>query len=284
MWLLLGEQAMPELPEVEVCRRGLLPEVAGRTIRRAVVRFPRLRQEIPAGLADILAGRLIVDIRRRGKYLLFDCPGEAGKGWLILHLGMSGNLRFVHRDTPVGRHDHFDLELPQTVLRLSDPRRFGFVGWQAGGDPCVHPLLSDLGVEPLAPEFSAAWLYGATRHRRAPIKQVLMDAHTVVGIGNIYASESLYRAAISPLRAASRLGLSSCGRLVDAVRETLQAAIAAGGSSIRDYVHSDGGAGCFQIQCAVYGQAGKLCRRCGNTVRQIRQGGRTTYYCPGCQY
>lgn len=275
---------MPELPEVEVCRRGLLPEVEGRTIIDAVVRFPRLRQELPAGLAEILKGRRIASVLRRGKYLLFDCRGGEGGGWLILHLGMSGNLRFVAPGTPVGRHDHFDLILPQTVLRLSDPRRFGVVAWHAGDDPGTHPLLARLGVEPLSADFTGEWLYGATRRRQAPIKNVLMDAHTVVGVGNIYASESLFRAGVSPLRAASRLGRESCGRLAQAVKETLADAIAAGGSSIRDYVHSDGGSGWFQISAAVYDRTGQACRRCGGKVRQIRQAGRSTYYCPACQH
>jgi formamidopyrimidine-DNA glycosylase len=274
---------MPELPEVEVCRRGLLPEVEGRTITDAVVRFPRLRRELPAGLAGTLKGRLIAGVIRRGKYLLFDCRGPGGDGWLILHLGMSGNLRFVPPGAPAGRHDHFDLVLPHTVLRLSDPRRFGVVDWHAGADPESHPLLASLGVEPLSPGFSADWLYGAIRNRQAPIKNVLMDAGTVVGIGNIYASESLFRAGISPERTARRVGRESCGRLVQAVRETLADAIAAGGSSIRDYVHSDGSSGWFQISCAVYGRAGQSCRRCSGTVRQIRQAGRATYFCPGCQ-
>lgn len=274
---------MPELPEVEVCRRGLLPEMEGVPIHGAVVRHSRLRCEVPAGLADILAGRKVGGIARRGKYLLFDCRGGSGPGWLIIHLGMSGNLRFVAKGAPPARHDHFDLELPHTVLRFSDPRRFGVLTWQQGADPLVHPLLAGLGIEPLSAQFSGDWLYAATRRRSAPIKSVLMDAATVVGIGNIYASESLFRAGISPLRAALRIGHESCGRLVAAVRSTLADAIAAGGSSIRDYVHSDGGAGCFQLECHVYDRAGQPCRRCGGTVRQIRQAGRSTYYCPGCQ-
>lgn len=274
---------MPELPEVEVCRRGLLPEVEGRVIQGAVVRIPRLRQELPAGLAETLAGRAIAGVVRRGKYLLFDCRGEGENGWLLLHLGMSGSLRFVSPGTAASRHDHFDLVLPQTVLRLSDPRRFGVVAWHRGGDPLSHPLLASLGIEPLSPDFTPDWLYGATRRRQAPIKNVLMDARTVVGVGNIYASESLFRAGISPLRAARRIGRESCGRLVEAVKETLNDAIAAGGSSIRDYVHSDGGAGCFQLSCAVYDRAGQACRRCGGTVGQIRQAGRSTYFCNSCQ-
>lgn len=274
---------MPELPEVEVCRRGLLPDVVGRTIRRAVLRTPRLRHELPPELAGILAGRRVVDIRRRGKYLLFDCRGADGDGWLILHLGMTGNLRFVPAESPAGRHDHVDLELDHTVLRFSDPRRFGTLAWHPGQAPERHPLLARLGVEPLSPEFTGEWLRAALSRRLAPVKPVLMDAGTVVGIGNIYASESLFRAGISPLRAASRIGPDRCRALARHVRETLEDAIAAGGSSIRDYVHSDGGAGCFQVDCFVYDRAGQPCRRCGGTVRQIRQAGRSTFYCPGCQ-
>lgn len=274
---------MPELPEVEVCRRGLLPEVAGRTIDHAVVRAPRLRHELPAGLTETLRGRHVEDICRRGKYLLFDCRGPSGDGWLIVHLGMSGNLRLVPLGTPPGRHDHFDLVLPEMVLRLSDPRRFGTVAWHGGGDPQSHPLLAGLGVEPLSADFTADRLYAATRHRQAPIKNVLMDARTVVGIGNIYASESLFRAGISPLRAAGRIGRQRYELLVEAVRQTLAAAIAAGGSSIRDYLHSDGSSGYFQLECGVYDRAGQACRRCGGIVRQVRQAGRSTYYCAGCQ-
>lgn len=277
---------MPELPEVEVCRRGLLPEVEGAVIRGAVVRFPRLRLELPADLAVTLAGRRIAGIRRRGKYLLFDCRGGDGQGdgWLIVHLGMTGNLRFVAPGTPAGRHDHVDVDLASTVLRYSDPRRFGVVLWHAGDDPESHPLLACLGVEPLSPDFTADWLYTATRNRQAPIKTVLMDAHTVVGVGNIYASESLFRAGISPLRAASRIGRERCAALVAAVRSTLADAIAAGGSSIRDYVHSDGSSGWFQLESKVYDRAGQPCRRCDGVVRQVRQAGRSTFYCPGCQH
>ena len=277
---------MPELPEVEVCRRGLLPELEGQRILKAVVRFPRLRQVIPEGLAERLAGRYIQNIERRSKYLLFDIRAKkngATEGWLILHLGMSGNLRFVSPAEPLGKHDHFDLVAEGALLRFSDPRRFGVIAWQDGADPMLHPLLSVLGVEPLSENLTADWLYEITRRRSAPIKTMLMDGHTVVGVGNIYASESLFRAGISPLRAANRVGKERCASLVSAVRETLSDAIAAGGSSIRDYVHSDGGAGCFQVSCAVYDRAGQPCQRCAGTVKQIRQAGRSTYYCPACQ-
>lgn len=274
---------MPELPEVEVCRRGLQPEVEGQTILGATVRVPRLRLPLSATLGETLAGQRVAAVRRRGKYLLLDCRGGVEDGCLIIHLGMSGNLRFVAPEAPVGKHDHVDLLFARQVLRFSDPRRFGLVLWQAADAP-AHPLLAVLGLEPLGDEFTAEWLWAATRRRAAPIKPLLMDSHLVVGIGNIYASESLFRAGISPLRAANRISGERYERLVPAIRQTLSDAIAAGGSSIRDYVHSDGGAGCFQVDCAVYDRAGAPCRRCGGSVRQIRQSGRSTYYCASCQH
>ena len=277
---------MPELPEVEVCRQGIEPELLGQRIVGVFVRVPKLRQEIPALLGEVLPGATIISVRRRGKYLLIDCRGGAGEGSLIVHLGMSGNLRFVPHGEPVGKHDHFDLVLEAQILRLADPRRFGVVTWQPGGPATAenHPLLASQGLEPLSEEFTVDWLYEAISGRKAPIKPLLMDSHLVVGIGNIYASESLFRAGISPLRSANRISRGRYGLLVPAIRETLRAAIAAGGSSIRDYVHSDGGAGCFQIQAGVYDRAGEPCLRCGGFVRQVRQAGRSTFYCPGCQH
>ena len=274
---------MPELPEVEVCRRGLQPEVTGELILGAVVRSPRLRLPLPATLGDTLAGQRVVAVRRRGKYLLLDCRGGVEDGCLIIHLGMSGNLRFVPPGTPPEKHDHVDLVFASRILRFSDPRRFGVVLWQAA-EEAVHPLLAALGIEPLAGEFTGDWLFAATRGRAGAIKPVLMDGHLVVGIGNIYAAESLVRAGISPLRAANRISRERYRRLVPAIRQTLADAIAAGGSSIRDYVHSDGGAGCFQVECNVYGRAGEPCRRCGGVIRQIRQSGRSTFHCSSCQH
>ncbi len=274
---------MPELPEVEVCRRGLQPEVEGQRILGAVVRAPRLRLPLSLTLDATLAGQTVAAVRRRGKYLLLDCHGGIEDGCLIIHLGMSGNLRFVPLGTPAGKHDHVDLLFAKQILRLADPRRFGVVLWQAAGE-APHALLAVLGIEPLADEFTGDWLFAATRRRAGPIKPLLMDSHLVVGIGNIYAAESLFRAGISPLRAANRISRERYGRLVPAIRQTLADAIAAGGSSIRDYVHSDGGAGCFQVDCAVYDRAGAPCRRCGSPIRQVRQGGRSTFYCPACQH
>jgi len=276
---------MPELPEVEVCRRGIAPELTGETICAVVRRAPKLRQPIPATLDELLPGCRIDAVRRRGKYLLIDCQRPGLEGTLIVHLGMSGHLRFVPPDLPPGKHDHFDLVLSRQTLRLADPRRFGLVLWQPGSPATAdsHPLLAVLGVEPLTDAFTGDWLHSALARRHGPVKPVLMDSHMVVGIGNIYASESLFRAGISPLRAASRISQLRCLTLADAIRATLSEAIAAGGSSIRDYVHSDGSTGWFQIQAGVYDRAGEDCRRCGGVVRQLRQAGRSTYYCPGCQ-
>lgn len=277
---------MPELPEVEVCRRGLAPVLEGGQIEGVVIRAPKLRQVIPPELANLLPGCRISTVRRRGKYLLLDCRRPGVEGCLIIHLGMSGNLRFVPSDLAPGKHDHFDLVLADQVLRFNDPRRFGVVVWQAGPPEAaeLHPLLATQGIEPLSDNFTVDWIFAANSRRSGPIKPVLMDSHSVVGIGNIYASESLFRAGISPLRAANRISRARYAILVDAIRQTLSDAIAAGGSSIRDYVHSDGGAGWFQIQVGVYGRAGEPCLRCGAVVKQVRQAGRSTFYCPGCQH
>lgn len=274
---------MPELPEVEVSRQGLLPYLPGQTIVDVVLRTPRLRHELPASLRARLTGLRVEAILRRGKYLLFDCRGAGGNGWLILHLGMSGSLRLVAPGSAPQKHDHVDLVFGERVLRLRDPRRFGTLLWHEGGAPEQHPLLARLGIEPLGAQFDGQWLYAQTRGRNTPIKPLLMDSHFVVGVGNIYASESLFHARISPLRAAGRIGAARCDALAAAVRSTLEASIAAGGSSVRDYVHSDGGAGCYQLACAVYDRAGLPCTRCQRPLRALRQAGRSTYYCAHCQ-
>jgi len=275
---------MPELPEVEVSRLGLLPFLPGQRIVNAVFRTPRLRHDIPSLLASRLTGLRVEAILRRGKYLLFDCESRHGGGWLILHLGMSGSLRLVAPDTSVQKHDHVDLVFATTTLRFRDPRRFGTLLWHEGIDVDRHPLLSVLGIEPLSYDFDGDWLYMQTRGRRTPIKPLLMDSHLVVGIGNIYAAESLFRAGISPLRAAQRISRERYRILVPAIRDTLETSIAAGGSSVRDYVHSDGGAGSFQLSCAVYGRQGEPCLSCGRLLRAIRQAGRSTFYCAYCQH
>ena len=274
---------MPELPEVEVSRRGLLPFLPGQRIIDAILRAPKLRHEIPSQLSSRLTGLRIDAIQRRGKYLLFDCESRHSGGWLLLHLGMSGSLRLVAPGTAPQKHDHVDLVFTATTLRFRDPRRFGTLLWHEGEAIETHPLIAVLGIEPLTDTFSGDWLYDQTRRRSTPIKPLLMDSHLVVGIGNIYAAESLFLSGISPLRSAQKISATRCDRLADAVKKTLSAAVAAGGSSVRDYVHSDGGAGCFQLQCAVYEREGEPCVGCGNPVRKIRQAGRSTFYCPQCQ-
>jgi len=270
---------MPELPEVETTRRGLLTAMEGVRIECAIVRERRMRRPVPRALPACVAGLTIRALTRRAKYLLIDC----GAGTLIVHLGMSGRLWLVDRDAPVEKHDHFDLVLTNgKTVRLRDPRRFGLVLWHTG-DATQHPLLAALGPEPLSSDFSGAALYQATRQRSAAIKLVIMDSHVVVGVGNIYASEALFRAGISPRIAARRLTRARCDALADAIRATLAAAIGAGGSSIRDYVGGDGMAGNFQSNFAVYDRAGEPCVRCATPVKRLQQGQRSTFYCASCQ-
>ena len=232
---------MPELPEVETTRRGLAPHLVNQRIRTAIVRNAALRVPVPRRLPQLVAGTTIRNVDRRGKYLLIDC----GSGTLIVHLGMSGRLWLVDARTPVETHDHFDLVLENgSAVRLRDPRRFGLVLWQEG-DPLQHPLLAAIGPEPLSPQFDGKWLYEITRNRAAAIKLVLMDSHVVAGVGNIYASEALFRAGINPKMPAQRIGRARYAVLAEKIRETLEAAIQAGGSTLRDYVGGDGRAGYF---------------------------------------
>ncbi len=269
---------MPELPEVETVLRGLQPHLQGRRLQGAVVREGRLRWPVPADLDTRLKGRTIRALRRRGKYLLL----ELDLGGLILHLGMSGSLRILTRPETPGPHDHVDLLLEGgRCLRLHDPRRFGAI--LLSDAPDHHPLIAHLGDEPLADEFDGTRLYALTRGRQVAIKQLLMDARLIVGVGNIYANEALFHAGIDPRLPAGRLSRPRCGRLAAAIRETLLRAIAAGGSSLRDFVDSRGKPGYFQQTYSVYGRAGEPCRRCGTSIRSFRQGGRSSYVCPICQ-
>jgi formamidopyrimidine-DNA glycosylase len=270
---------MPELPEVETTRRGLLPHVVGRRIRDVVVRDARLRWPVPRDLKRRLAGEQILDIRRRGKYLLFDCR----KGHLLVHLGMSGRLTLVPDDTPARKHDHVDVRLEgRQSLRLTDPRRFGAMLWLA--EPAEnHALLKNLGLEPLEPEFTGEALHRRARGRRVAVKQFLMNGVIVTGVGNIYASEALFRAGIHPSRSAGRISAARWERLAQAVRATLESALASGGSTLRDFASAEGRAGHFQHQHAVYGREGKPCRVCKTPIRALRQGQRSTFFCPSCQ-
>jgi formamidopyrimidine-DNA glycosylase len=268
---------MPELPEVEVTRRGIEPHVLGRTIASVAVREPRLRWRVPAAV-HALAGREVRAVKRRGKYLLLDC----GDGHLILHLGMSGSLRLVPLDEAPGKHDHVDLCFDRQILRLRDPRRFGALLW-TDGPPEAHPLIRHLGLEPLSAALDGPRLHALTRASRMQIKPFLMDGRRVVGVGNIYAAESLFLAGIAPRKRAGLLSEQSCMRLSAAIKRTLRAAIRAGGSSLRDFVGSDGVYGCFQHRAWVYDRAGQACKKCGAAIRRIVQGQRATYYCPACQ-
>ena len=269
---------MPELPEVETVLRGLYPHLHGCRLLGAELRESRLRWPVPAELDRLVAGRTVRGLSRRGKYLLL----QLDRGGLLIHLGMSGSLRLLDRPAAPGRHDHLDLILADgRRLRLRDPRRFGAV--LHAEDPSRHPLLAGLGIEPLEDGFDGASLHRLTRGRRVAVKQFLMDARQIVGIGNIYANEALYRAGIDPRTPAGRLGRERCERLATAIRETLEQAIAAGGSSLRDFVGSHGEPGWFQQDYAVYGREGLPCRHCAHPIRRILQGGRATFFCPRCQ-
>jgi formamidopyrimidine-DNA glycosylase len=276
---------MPELPEVEVTRRGVAPHLEGRIVEQVVFRREGLRWPFPAHLAESLVGQRITQVRRRGKYLLIGF----NSGELIVHLGMSGHLRVLPPGIEPKKHDHFDLVVndgaQSQVLRLHDPRRFGAVLWHANddGDIGQHVLLRGLGVEPLEDGFSSELLHKATRKRSAPIKQVLLSGDIVVGVGNIYACESLFKAGINPKTPASRISRARYDKLALAIREILAEAIVQGGSTLRDFIAVNGQSGYFQQTYFVYDRAGVPCRNCGAPVRQIKQGQRSTFYCATCQ-
>ena len=270
---------MPELPEVETARRGIAPHVEGQRITRVVVRERRLRRPIPRGFAKAVAGREINDVRRRGKYLLLDAAGGA----LIIHLGMSGSLRVVRADAPPQKHEHVDLQMSNGLtLRLRDPRRFGLMVW-TGDDPLAHPLLSDLGPEPLSAAFSGDVLLRSSAGRILPVKQFIMDSRVVAGVGNIYANEALFAAGIHPLRRAGEVTRAEYRALSAAIKKVLRRAIARGGTSLRDFVDSSGRPGYFQQHLSVYGRAGEPCPRCGGAIECVRLGQRATYFCGRCQ-
>ena len=310
---------MPELPEVEVTRLGITPGILGRRIDGVVIRHTGLRSAVPATLAESLTGLQIQTVDRRGKFILIRCVGlevnefaaplaaptaastaasikapikapiTSRSGTLLVHLGMTGTLRVMSADAPLRAHDHIDLILGDRVLRFNDPRRFGLVLWHGDGD---GPVLASkhfhkLGVEPLSEDFGAtrggSLLYRRSRRRVVSIKQFLLAGEAVVGVGNIYASETLFRARIHPRTAAGRISLERHERLADAIRQTLVAAIAKGGSTLRDFVGADGRAGYFQQDYFVYDRAGRPCRLCATPIRIVRQGQRSTFYCPRCQ-
>lgn len=270
---------MPELPEVETTRRGLAPHVQGRVVTGVVLRRPDLRWPIPDEVRRDLPGQRIAGVRRRAKYLLLDTDsGDSA----LLHLGMSGMLRVLPATTPAGVHDHVDLALDTgPVLRFTDPRRFGCLLWQPAGTE--HALLRDLGPEPLSDAFDGDWLFRRSRGRSAPVKAFLMDQRIVVGVGNIYAAESLFRAGISPLRAAGKVSRQRYIALADAVRGILAHAIDRGGTTLRDFLNPDGAPGYFEQELSVYGRGGLPCPACGHRLREASIGQRTSAWCPRCQ-
>ena len=269
---------MPELPEVEVTRRSFAERIAGARIEAVRLGKP-LRW--PLGLSPPqLVGRTVQGVRRRGKYLLIDLD----QGVLLLHLGMSGSLRFAPSQPPAGSHDHFDLVTSRGVLRLNDPRRFGAVVYAPGEEAAeAVKLLGRLGVEPLSEDFALDTFHQGLKRRNAAIKQVLLAGELVVGVGNIYASEALFLAGIRPTTRASRISRPRAERLRVAVREVLARAVERGGSTLRDFSNAHGEAGMFQLEAMVYDRAGQPCRVCATPVKSIRQGQRATFFCPTCQ-
>jgi formamidopyrimidine-DNA glycosylase len=270
---------VPELPEVETARRGIEPHLLRQTVARVVVREPRLRWRVPPALLRELPHQIIRSVSRRAKYLLLGTD----QGTAILHLGMSGSLRIVPAGLPPAPHDHVDIVLTNgQCLRLRDPRRFGALLWTRD-DPTKHKLLRDLGPEPLGRDCTGDYLYRASRHRRLALRDFLMNTRVVAGIGNIYANEVAFRAGLRPRRRAGRLTRRDCDRLVIALRKTLEQAIAAGGTTLRDFQNAEGLPGYFQLKLYVYGRAGQPCRRCHTAIRALRMGQRSAFFCPKCQ-
>ena len=269
---------MPELPEVETTLRGIEPHLLNQQVARVIVRDPRLRWPVPAEVVKA-EGQSFISLSRRGKYLLL----KLQHGGLIIHLGMSGSLRVLQHPTHPEKHDHVDVELQNGVcLRFNDPRRFGAFLW-VDGEMHAHELLRDLGPEPLSDAFTADYLYHRSRERRVAIKNFIMNGHIVVGVGNIYASESLFMAGIHPQRAAGRVSRQRYEGLVAAIRDVLDRAIRRGGTTLRDFVDSDGAPGYFAQELLVYDRAGSDCFQCGAPIRQKVIGQRSSYYCPACQ-
>lgn len=270
---------MPELPEVETTGRGIAPWVEGVRVKAVIVRHAGLRWPVPATLGQALPGLVIERVTRRGKYLLL----QTAAGHVLVHLGMSGSLRLVEPGDEVKKHDHVDFVLANgKVLRFHDPRRFGCILWLTG-DPMAHPLLAELGPEPLSQAFSADYLFALSRKRTAPVKQFIMDSHVVVGVGNIYANEALFLAGILPTRKAGSISKARYARLVAAIKQVLASAIKSGGTTLRDFVGGDGKPGYFKQSLHVYGRGGEACTRCDAQLIEIRQGQRATVYCPRCQ-
>ena len=270
---------MPELPEVETTRRGIRPLVADKIVEQVLIYNGSLRWVVPQELTTLLPGQKVGAVSRRSKYLLFAFPA----GTMIVHLGMTGHLRVDSFQSEKRKHDHVEIVFTDgTALRYNDPRRFGSILWTAD-DPLQHVRLATLGPEPFDPQFNAAYLHKLSRNRKVAVKPFLMDAHVVVGVGNIYASEALYRAGISPVRHAGSVSKAAYERLIQAVTIILNEAIAAGGTTIRDFANSEGKPGYFTQELRVYGRAGQKCKACDTLIKQVKLGQRSTFYCPSCQ-
>lgn len=271
---------MPELPEVETTCRGIAPHVTGLKIKRIEVRNARLRWPVTDSLSDDLSGQVLCSVNRRSKYLLLNFD----HGTLLIHLGMSGSLRMVEADAPVGIHDHIDLAFERgLVLRYNDPRRFGAFVWHAGDGLFEHPLLAHLGPEPLTDDFTADYLYAQCKGRKQPLKSFIMDAKVVVGVGNIYANEALFAAGLHPLNAAGKLTKPKAVKLVADIKRILAHAIERGGTTLRDFVGGDGKPGYFAQELHAYGRGGKPCRKCAKPLTEKRLQNRTTVFCTVCQ-
>jgi len=269
---------MPELPEVETTRKGIEPHLVNNTINKINVHNGSLRWPVPSSV-NALEGAVVSSVKRRGKYLLINIPA----GTAIVHLGMSGSLRISDPAEPRRKHDHIELLINTgKCLRFHDPRRFGCFLWQASGEP-LHSLLAKLGPEPLSDAFNAEHLFKATRKRQVAIKNLIMNSEIVVGVGNIYASESLFMAGIRPGRAARRITRKESIILVETIKLVLQRSITQGGTTLRDFINSDGNPGYFAQSLQVYGRAGEPCRACAATINQKVLGQRSTFYCPQCQ-
>lgn len=267
---------MPELPEVELTRHRLETKLVGKRIERVEIRAVKLRLPIPQELRRLLPGRSIRSVSRRGKYLLFDCEA----GWLIIHLGMTGFLKYLPEPPVAGKHDHFGVILEDGgELRFHDPRKFGTVAWTTDA-PASLPLLAGIGPEPLAGAFDGSYLFKLSRSRRVAVKLLIMDAGSVAGVGNIYANEALFRAAIRPDRPACSLTAEECGRLATAIKNVLADSIAQGST----YRVAEETVAYHPMQFDVYGRGGGSCSRCGGGLEELRLGNRSSVYCPRCQH
>lgn len=270
---------MPELPEVETTRQGILPHIKDQTVTSVQIRQYSLRWPITENMVQLISGKKLNNVNRRGKYLLL----EFDHGSAFIHLGMSGSIRILGSDTVADKHDHFDICFSNgKLLRYNDPRRFGAFLW-AGEIPLQHKLLAKLGVEPLGNEFDANTLFKASRKRKIAIKQFIMDSHVVVGVGNIYANEALFQAGINPSRQACRISLKRYQTLVDVIKNVLCKAIEQGGTTLKDFNQVDGKPGYFTQSLNVYGRAGQECMQCAGRLVEIRQSGRSTVFCKHCQ-